>query len=171
MKTTMGNLLNATPDYLVSETARGTSRRYLYESGAVFSEWTSFRTLAGRPFMQIAKGRSPETGKMAVARGFIAIGQRANGIIAIGQIATGWVAIGQIAVGGIAIGQIGVGVAALGMIAVGAAAAGGEAVGIAVFGAQAVGVFVLAAQGVGVAGKALSGWGLSRFHIVKHLFG
>ena len=167
----MSNLLNATPDYLITRTANGVWRRYLYSNGGAYSEYTSHRTFAGRPLVQIANGRSPETGKMAVARGFIAIGQRATGVIAIGQIAIGWVAIGQMAVGGIAVGQVAVGaVAALGQVAVGTVAVGMEAVGIAAAGMQATGIFVIAGQGVGMAGKALSGWGSSHFHIVKHLF-
>lgn len=167
----MPNQLNAAPDYLFTHTPHGVSRRYLYENGTMFSEWTSHRTLVGRPLVQIANGRCPETGKMAVARGFVAIGQRSKGVVAIGQFASGAVAIGQFSVGVLAIGQFSLGLVAIGEFAAGIAAAGQTAAGIlAGAGQVATGYFVFAQWGLGVLGRVSSGWGAASLHIVKHLF-
>lgn len=136
----MGNLLNVAPDYQITRTPKGVRRRYLFENGQLFSEWTSDAIWNGIPLVQIANGRSPETGKLVTARGVIAIGQRARGIVAIGQIATGIIAIGQAAVGVIAIGQVATGVLfGLGQIATGVVA----------IGQVVAGVFGFAMQGLG----------------------
>jgi hypothetical protein len=116
----MPNLLNTKIDYQISRTNFGTWKRYLYEGGMMYSEFTSHSSVAGWPLMQIAAGRSPETGRIATARGVIAIGQKARGFLAIGQAACGVFAFGQLAVGLV----LGIGQAACGVIAVGQAAGG-----------------------------------------------
>ena len=136
----MANLLNASIDFQTTETRFGTWRRYLYTSGAMYSEFRSRTTFAGWPLVHITRGRSPETGKIASARGMIAIGQKAVGVIAIGQAAAGVVAVGQLSIGLL----VGIGQAATGILAIGQAAAG---------------VFTIAQFGVGVAGIAQYGAG------------
>ncbi len=135
----MSNLLDIAPDYQITHTPNGVWRRYLYSSGAAYSEYTSRRSLRGWPLVQIANGRSPETGKMAVARGVIAIGQRARGALAIGQMAHGVVAIGQLATGIVAVGQVAAGVlVGVGQIATGVVAVGQIAVGVFGWGQQGI---------------------------------
>ncbi len=133
----MSNLLNIAPDYQITRTAHGVWRRYLFASGALYSEFTSHTSFNGWPLVQIARGRSPETGKAVTARGVIAIGQKAVGLLAVGQMAWGVIAIGQIAVGVIAVGQIAAGVVfGLGQITMGIVAIGQCAVGLVGFSQQ-----------------------------------
>ncbi len=74
------------------------------------------------------------------ARGWIAIGDRADGILlAIGGVARGLIALGGIAVGGVSIGGLSIGVVSLGGLAVGAVALGGLGVGGIAFGGGAIG--------------------------------
>ncbi len=80
----MLNLLNEPIDYQVTRTAFGTWKRYLYQSGALYSEFTSHAAIAGCPLVHIASGRNPQTGSIATARGVIAIGRKAVGFLAIG---------------------------------------------------------------------------------------
>ena len=111
-----------------------------------YYEFSSHMRVLGMPFVHIAWGRNPVTGKLAVARGFIAIGQFAIGVISVGQLSVGflsigqlsiglWAALGQAAIGFLAIGQLAVGLrAAIGMLAVafhavGMLTAGGTCVG------------------------------------------
>ena len=111
-----------------------------------YYEFSSHMRVLGMPFVHIAWGRNPVTGKVAVARGFIAIGQVAIGVISVGQVSVGflsigqlslglWGALGQAAIGFLAIGQLAVGLrAAIGMLAVafhavGMLTAGGTCVG------------------------------------------
>ena len=141
------NLLLKPPQYKVTKTSRGIRREFLYTSGQRFSEYRSHAELFGYPLVCIANGIHPETGKTAVARGVIAIGQRACGVVAIGQMATGVVAIGQLAWGSfIAIGQVAAAPLAVGQVAVGIVAAG-------MAGAAVAGAFL--------AGYAFWGWMLS----------
>ena len=49
-------------------------------------EYRSQRMVGGRPLVHVAVGFDPETGKLMVARGFIAIGILARGVIAIGRV-------------------------------------------------------------------------------------
>ncbi len=138
------NLLLTNPEYKTTETEKGVWREFLYQDGMYFREYRSHKKLLGMPLVTIANGRHPETGKMAVAEGFIAIGQRAHGVIAIGQLAKGTVAIGQAArgsfaaVGQLAIGPIAIGQGAVGLFAVGQI--GLAAIGAFMFGASFQGI-------------------------------
>jgi hypothetical protein len=80
-------------------------------------EYRSQAELFGWPLIHIAHGVDPQTGRLRVARGILAIGNGAIGLVAIG----GW------AVGGLAIGGMGLGVLALGGLAVGGLVLGGIA--------------------------------------------
>jgi hypothetical protein len=137
----MENLLNTEIDYQTTETSYGTWRRFLYTNGAMNSEFTSRSSFIGWPLLHISRGRSPETGKIAAARGIIAIGQKAVGVLAVGQAAFGIIAIAQLSIGLL----IGVGQAATGILAIGQAAAG---------------VFAISQFGIGVTGLSQLGGGL-----------
>ncbi len=144
----MSNLLNLAPDYQITRTASGFWRRYLYSNGALYSEYTSHSSFAGWPLVHIARGRSPETGRVITARGVIAIGQKAVGVLAIGQAAIGIVALGQAAAGMIAIGQ----------------AACGILLGV---GQVATGIVAIGQFAVGAVGFAQMGWGPSSLHTMS----
>ena len=111
-------------------------------------------------------------GKPNRARGWIALGDRAQGIlfacgnVAIGGIAIGGVSAGVVAIGGAAVGLVSVGGGALGALAiggmaVGAVACGGGAVGGWVFGGLALGW--MAWGGLAIAWRAAMG-GLACAH-------
>lgn len=131
-------------------TPAGVTRRGIWVTpmgmARTYYEFSSHVRILGMPFIHIAWGRNPVTGKLAVARGFIAIGQFAIGVVSIGQLSIGflsvgqlslglWGALGQAAIGFLAIGQLAVGLrAAIGMLAVafhavGMLTAGGTCVG------------------------------------------
>ena len=90
----------------------------------------------GIPLVCIAYG-SDETGKVRIAKGFIAIGRIAVGGLAIGQYAVGLVAIGQVVLGIVGFGQLAVGLA----VGFGQCATGFFAVGQFVIGKYARGQF------------------------------
>ncbi len=111
--------------------------------------WTTgvdFRSkamLCGLPWLHVATGIDPDTGRRRVA----------SGIIAIGNVARGWVALGGLAIGGIAFGGLAVGVIAFGGLGLGLLALGGMAVGlIAAFGGGAVGPIAIGGGGIGYYG-------------------
>jgi hypothetical protein len=116
----MPNLLSTPIDYRLTRTSLGTWKRYLYQQGALFEEFTSHASIAGCPLLHYVAGRNPETGRIGTAEGFIAIGRKARGFVAIGQAAAGVVALGQLAVGVL----LGIGQAACGVVAIGQAAVG-----------------------------------------------
>ena len=154
------NLLKEAPDYQTTHTASGVWRRYLYSSGALYSEFTSHRSFGGWPLVHVARGRSPETGKIVTARGIIAIGQKALGVLAVGQAAAGVVALGQAAVGIVAVGQGAIGIIAVGQLAVGGLAGVGQfATGIAAWGQGVAAVF----------GKGQFGIGPATLHTARNL--
>ena len=103
----------------------------------------------GVPFLHIHHGIDPLTKKPAVARGIIAIGDRATGVIAIGGMARGLLAMGGFAFGGIALGGCAMGLIALGGLAIGQLAIGGCAIGYIALGGGALGHY---AAGGGAAG-------------------
>lgn len=139
------NLLLSNPEYKVTDTGKGVWREFLYSGGGCYREYRSHTTVAGMPLVVIANGRHPETGKMAVAEGFIAIGQRAKGVIALGQMAKGTIAIGQLAMGSVvAVGQL-----AIGPIAVGQGAF--ALIGAGQIGAAGLGAFMLGYVAKGIA--------------------
>ena len=81
-------------------------------------EYRSETQIAGWPLVHIAQGIDPETGRLRVARGVIAIGN-----IALGVFAVGGIAVGVFSLGGVSLGLL-----ALGGVALGGVAAGGLAV-------------------------------------------
>ncbi len=124
-------------------------------------EWTSPWSLYGWPLVHINFG-SPslhpaDAGaggyKPRIARGWIAIGDRAYGIVlAVGGIATGGIALGGVSMGGIAMGG-----ASFGLVGIGGFGAGIFAYGGAAIGGFAVGG--LALGGLAFGGLALALWG------------
>jgi len=141
---------NIAAQILETVSPSGVTRRGIWMTplgvARTYYEFTSHSRVLGMPFVHIASGRNPVTGKLAVARGFIPIGQVAIGVISVGQLSVGflsvgqlslglWGALGQAAIGFLAIGQLAVGLrAAIGMLAVafhavGMLTAGGTCVG------------------------------------------
>ena len=111
-------------------------------------DYRSQATLFGLPWLHVTSGLDPQTGRMRVARGIIAIGDRA-----IGGIAFGGFALGGVAFGGAAIGVVAVGGGALGLISFGGlaialiAALGGGAIAPIAIGGGAVGYLVFGGAG------------------------
>ncbi|MEE8392234.1 MAG: zinc ribbon domain-containing protein [Anaerolineae bacterium] len=112
-------------------------------------EYRSELELFGWPLIHIAQGIDPDTGRLRVARG----------IIAVGNVAIGLLAVGGFALGGFALGGLGLGVFALGGIAIGGVAMGGLAValylaagGLAVSAMYAIGGLALAPHAIGSMG-------------------
>lgn len=89
-------------------------------------------------------GQDPSTLKKPIARGIIAIGQRAIGVVAIGQLSFGVFAIGQAALGLV----FGLGQAATGILAIGQFAFGYFSAGQFAFGVYSVGQMVFAEHGI-----------------------
>lgn len=145
------NLLLEQVEYLYTETSLGTWRRFVYPSGDLFEEFTSHRSLGKLPWLHYTRGRSPETGKLVIARGVIAIGRLARGFIAIGQASVGVIAIGQVALGLLfGFGQAAIGLAAIGQLALGLSFGLGQfATGQIAIGQMAYGQYVLAQIGWG----------------------
>lgn len=122
----MGNLLNQQPDYVITENSWGNTRKYLYESGMLFREFTSKMKIGNFPLIHITCGICPETGKRLWAKGVIAIGRKAIGVIAIGQLSIGIIAIGQLSIALIfGLAQLSI----AGFFSIGQAAAGAIAIG------------------------------------------
>ncbi|MCI0428918.1 MAG: serine/threonine protein kinase, partial [Rhodospirillales bacterium] len=113
-------------------------------------EYRSTRTLWGWPLVHIATGFDPQTGRMRIARGVIAIGNVAIGGIAIGAIAVGGIAVGGMGFGLFALSGLAIGLLmALGGLAIGGVAVGGAAIGLVALGGGAIGYYAL---GGGAAG-------------------
>jgi hypothetical protein len=97
-------------------------------------EWRSRWSLLGLPLVHFKLGWV-EKGDIPVARGWIAIGSKAEGILfaiggrAYGAIAIGGVSVGLVALGGVSLGVISFAGVALGVFAVGGAALGWYALG------------------------------------------
>lgn len=143
------NLLLEPPKYRYTEKASGVWQEFLYENGRAFRRYRSHRKLSDQPLVCIAYGVDPETGRMAVAEGFIAIGQWARGRIAIGQFATGTVALGQFALGRLAaIGQFAIAPLAAGQFTIALA-------GIGMMGISATGIFWIGVTLFGGIGRFL----------------
>lgn len=88
--------------------------------------------------------------KPQVARGWIAMGDRAHGVLfACGNIAVGGIAIGGRSVGALAIGGAAGGLVAIGGGAVGVVAIGGAVVGVLAWGGGAVGLWALGGLALG----------------------
>jgi len=147
----MQNLLLEDVAYKIERTRWGIWRRYLYPSGAYFSEFKAHRMVWGLPLVHYTNGICPETGKRVVAKGVLAVGRLATGVVAIGQAALGVIAIGQLALGFLfGLGQGSSGVVAVGQIAFGMALGIGQlATGLTAIGQLGIGRQVLAQVGFG----------------------
>lgn len=145
------NLLLEKIEFQVTRTGSGVWRRFLWPTGELFEEYRSDRSLFGLPLLHYTRGRSPETGRGATARGVVAIGRRAIGVVAIGQGAAGVVAVGQASVALLlAIGQAALAPVAIGQLAVGLLGGLGQAAtGRIAVGQFALGEYVLAQVGLG----------------------
>ncbi len=109
-------------------------------------EWRTAATWIGSPLIHIAFGMDAE-GRPRIARGVIAIGQRARGGVAIGLIATGFVAIGFVALGVFSLGIVAVaGLAAVGVNAIAPWAFGIAALGYWAGGLAPLGWHILSAR-------------------------
>jgi RNA polymerase sigma factor (sigma-70 family) len=98
-----------------------------------------------------------------VARGWIAIGERAyGGMIAFGNIAVAPIAVGAITIGGICFGGMALGVVALGGLSAGVFPLGGLALGFAAAGGLAIGYWALG--GGAIAWQAARGGFAAAFH-------
>ena len=93
-------------------------------------EWESRWTWLGRPLVHVAVGQTAE-GRLRVARGIFAFGQRAEGFFAVGMVATGFFSCGILSFGVFSCGIVGIGLfAAAGLNAVAPIAYGLCAVGV-----------------------------------------
>jgi len=102
-------------------------------------EWRSRWSLLGLPLIHLNLGWL-EKGDIPVARGWIAIGTKAEGVLlAIGGRATGGIALGGVAVGLVALGGVSLGVISFAGVAIGVFAVGGAALGWYAFGGGAAG--------------------------------
>lgn len=118
-----------------------------------FREYRSKTTVFGLPFYHFAQGRDPKTGKRAVAKGIIAVGEQAVGVLAIGGFAAGGIAIGGSAAGLFAIGGTSFSLLAgiggvvlttglgLGGVAIGSMVLGGVALGVVAVGGSSFGLY------------------------------
>ena len=105
-------------------------------------EYRSKTTLFGLPLVHIATGLNPQTGKMLIAKGIIAIGNVAVGVIALGGFALGGISFGGVALGALAYGGIATGLMAIGGLALALlGAAGGLAIAPYAMGGLAVGLW------------------------------
>ncbi|MDR3638781.1 MAG: hypothetical protein P4L84_33550 [Isosphaeraceae bacterium] len=148
----MKNMLLEKIEYKEDATDLGTWRRFVYPSGELFEEFTSYQRYFGLPLLHYTRGRCPETGKRIVARGIVAIGRLAVGVVAIGQASLGVVALGQLAIGlAFGLGQATTGVLAVGQLALGVLFGLGQfTTGYVAIGQLAFGKYVLAQFGAGL---------------------
>ena len=124
-----------------------------------YYEFSSHLRVLGMPLVHIAWGRNPVTGKLAVARGFIAIGQVAIGVISTGQLSVGFLSVGQLSLGlwG-ALGQAAIGFLAIGQLAVGLRAA----IGMLAVAFHAVGMLTVGGTCVGGPSACIHAWNMER---------
>jgi hypothetical protein len=89
-------------------------------------EWRTRTEILGWPLIHVAIGRDPETLRLRVARGVVAVGQFGIGLITIAQLGFGvLLGLGQCVGGFLAIGQVALGVHfGLGQFAIGMTAIG-----------------------------------------------
>jgi predicted Ser/Thr protein kinase len=105
-------------------------------------EYRSRAELFGVPWIHVASGWDPQTGRPRCARGIIAVGPRALGGLAIGGAATGVFAMGGLSIGFFSLGGCALGILlAIGGCAIGTGiSAGGMALGPIALGGCAVGI-------------------------------
>ena len=121
-------------------------------------EYKSKIEILGLPLVHVAYGMDPETGRIRIAKG----------IIAIGNIALGLIAIGGLALGGLAISGLALGFFALGGVALSFFASLG---GLAISGYLAVGGLAIAGQ-IAAGGMAISlNYAFGGFAMGKHPYG
>ena len=125
-------------------------------------EYKSKAALFGLPLVHVKLSKA---GKLAVAKGVIAIGNVAFGIISIGGICGGLISLGGISLGLFAIGGLAVGGLAGGGVAMGLFAIGGVALGIHAVGGVAV-ARELAVGGV-ASGRVGVGQGVQAQHALQ----
>ena len=132
-------------------------------------EYKSKTKLFGLPLVHVAHGMDPATGKVRVARGFVAVGARARGVFAFGGNAIGFFAFGGAAIGVFAVGGFGLGLCTLSGFSVALLfSSGGLALGGIAFGGLAVGYYAMGGLGFGVhandaeAFRVLGGWSTFR---------
>ena len=120
---------------------------YRYGYYGMNYEYKSEAQIFGWPLIHIAYGYDPETMRLRVAKGIIAIGNISIGIL---------FALGGLAFGGIAIGGLGIGLFALGGLALGGVTLGGLSIGLfaalgglAISGMYAIGGLALAPHYLG----------------------
>ncbi|MFC1680038.1 hypothetical protein ACFL2T_07500 [Elusimicrobiota bacterium] len=147
----MENLQNKPIDWKITETGFFEVKSFVYPSGDSYVEYTSHLRIAGFPFVHMTFGRSPETGRRKVAKGFISLGRIAVGVIPVGQLAAGVFPIGQAAFGIVfALGQAAFGWTALGQLAIAWSLAVGQlAVAQNAIGQLAVGGYCIGQAAVG----------------------
>lgn len=104
-------------------------------------EYKSEAELFGIPLIHIAQGIDPQTGKLRVAKG----------ILAVGNVALGVIALGGVAVGGFTVGGASIGLLAFGGLALGGITLGGLSIGI----VMAIGGLAISA-GFAIGGLALA---------------
>ncbi|MBI3876120.1 MAG: protein kinase [Verrucomicrobia bacterium] len=80
-------------------------------------DYKSKTELFGLPLVNICSGTDPTTGRVRIAKGIIAIGDKAKGVIALGGVATGVFAFGGVAIGVFAFGGSALGVFSFGGLA------------------------------------------------------
>jgi serine/threonine-protein kinase len=135
-------------------------------------EYRSQFTILGLPLVHVAFGQDLATGRRRVAKGIIAVGDRAYGVLAVGTSAVGVLAIGAFSLGLIAVGALALGpLLALGGMAVGGMAIGGMAAGPIAIGGMAVGYYAL---GGGVGGMHGYGGNIQdpqALEFFRHIFG
>jgi hypothetical protein len=109
-------------------------------------EYKSEAELFGLPFIHIARGIDPQTGRPRVAKGIIAIGNVALGVLALGGIAFGGITFGGLSIGLFAFGGMALGGVTLGGLSIGLVFALG---GLAISAGFAVGGLALAPHFMG----------------------
>jgi len=147
----MKNILLDDVEYKIEETKLGKWRRFGYPNGQIFEEFASHLKIGGLPLLHYTRGKCPETGKLVVAKGIIAIGRLAMGVMAIGHASAGVVALGQLAIGLVfGLGQASTGLIAIGQLAIAIIFGFGQiATGYVVIAQFGLGIYVLAQFGVG----------------------
>jgi hypothetical protein len=121
-------------------------------------EYKSKLEILGLPLVHVAYGMDPDSGRMRVAKG----------IIAIGNIALGLIAIGGIGLGGICISGLALGIFCLGGMAISILASLG---GLAISGYLALGGLAIAGE-IAAGGMAISlNYAFGGFAIAKHPYG
>ena len=147
----MKNILLDDVEYKIEETNLGKWRRFGYPNGQIFEDFVSHSKIGNLPLLHYTRGKCPETGKLAVAKGIIAIGRLAIGVLAIGHASAGVVALGQLAFGLVfGLGQASTGLIAIGQLAIAIIFGLGQiATGYVVIAQFGLGIYVLAQFGVG----------------------